>query len=85
LIRGKGKIRGLQTICCSFVHGRSPSCRDDDKIISPFLHLLETFEKCSILVKVKEGEDFNHRNILNISSLAMILPYGIVKENLVHF
>ena len=29
----------------------------------------ETFEKCSILVKVKEGEDFNHRNILNISRI----------------
>jgi hypothetical protein len=28
------------------------------------LHLknLEAFEKCSILFKVKEGEDFNHRN-----------------------
>jgi len=31
---------------------------------------LETFEKCSILVKVKEGENFNHRNMLNISSPA---------------
>jgi len=29
----------------------------------------ETFEKCSILVKVKEGENFNHRNILNISRI----------------
>jgi len=26
----------------------------------------ETFEKCSILFKVKESENFNHRNILNI-------------------
>ena len=26
----------------------------------------ETFEKCSILVKIKEGENFNHRNILDI-------------------
>ncbi|MFH1125407.1 MAG: hypothetical protein V1758_17260, partial [Pseudomonadota bacterium] len=23
----------------------------------------ETFEKCSILVKIKKGENFNHRNI----------------------
>ena len=23
---------------------------------------IETFEKCSILVKIKDGEDFNHRN-----------------------
>jgi len=29
----------------------------------------ETFEKCSILVKVKEGENFNHRNMLNISRI----------------
>ena len=29
----------------------------------------ETFEKCSILVKVKESENFNHRNILNISRI----------------
>ncbi len=29
----------------------------------------ETFEKCSILVKVKEGENFNRRNILNISRI----------------
>jgi len=26
----------------------------------------ETFENCSILFKFKEGEDFNHMNILNI-------------------
>ena len=24
--------------------------------------MFETFEKCSILAKVKEGEDFNHSN-----------------------
>ena len=29
----------------------------------------ETFEKCSILVKIKEGENFNHRSILNISRI----------------
>jgi len=34
------------------------------------LHMYnETFEKCSILVKIKEGENFNHRNILNISRI----------------
>ena len=27
---------------------------------------LETFEKCSILFKTKEGENFNHRNTLSI-------------------
>ncbi len=29
----------------------------------------ETFEKCPILVKIKAREDFNHRNILNISRI----------------
>ena len=29
----------------------------------------ETFEKCSILLKVKEGEDFNHRHTLGISRI----------------
>ena len=27
----------------------------------------ETFEKCSILAKIKEGKNFNYRNMLNIS------------------
>jgi hypothetical protein len=30
---------------------------------------LETFEKNSILVKVKEGENFNQKNISNISRI----------------
>ncbi len=29
----------------------------------------ETFEKCSILFKTKEGENFNHRNTLSISRI----------------
>jgi len=29
----------------------------------------ETFEKCSILFEYKEGENFNRRNILNISRI----------------
>jgi len=29
----------------------------------------ETFEKCSILFKAKEGENFNHRNTLSISRI----------------
>jgi len=29
----------------------------------------ETFEKCSILFKFKEVEDFNHRNTLSISRI----------------
>jgi len=32
---------------------------------------LETFEKCSILFKVKEGENFNHRNTWSISRIAL--------------
>jgi hypothetical protein len=30
---------------------------------------LETFEKCTILFKIKEGENFNHRNTLSISRI----------------
>jgi hypothetical protein len=29
----------------------------------------ETFEKCSILLKAKEGENLNHRNTLSISRI----------------
>jgi len=31
--------------------------------------LAETFEKCSISFKFKEGGNFNHRNILDISKI----------------
>ena len=34
-----------------------------------YLIILETFEKCQILFKFKEGENFNRRNILNISRI----------------
>jgi hypothetical protein len=30
------------------------------------IFLFETFEKCPILFKAKEGENFNHRNTLSI-------------------
>jgi hypothetical protein len=33
----------------------------------------ETFEKCSILFKVKECENFNHRNTLSILRIALKL------------
>jgi len=33
------------------------------------LETLETFEKCSISFKLKTREDFNHRNILDISRI----------------
>ena len=29
------------------------------------------FEVCAYLVKIKEGENFNHRNILNISRIGI--------------
>jgi hypothetical protein len=35
--------------------------------------LNETFEKCSILFKAKEGENFNHRNTWSISRIALKL------------
>jgi len=31
-----------------------------------FVCLKETFEKCPILFKAKEGDNFNHRNTLSI-------------------
>jgi hypothetical protein len=31
--------------------------------------LSETFEECSILFKVKEGENLNHRNTFSISRI----------------
>jgi len=34
---------------------------------------IETFEKCPILFKFKEDENFNRRNILNISRIALKL------------
>jgi hypothetical protein len=34
--------------------------------------LIETFEKRSFLFKVKEGEDFNHRNTQSISRRAPV-------------
>jgi hypothetical protein len=48
----------LYTFCTMFPQtiGRTPD-------------ILETFEKCSILFKFKEDEDFNHRNTLSISRI----------------
>ncbi len=34
---------------------------------------METFEKCSILFKFKEGENFNHRNTLSILRIKLKL------------
>ncbi len=39
---------------------------DDRKTYSAVIREFETFEKCSILFKFKEGENFNHRNTLSI-------------------
>ena len=35
----------------------------------------ETFEKCSILFKFKEDENFNHRNTLSILRIALKLHF----------
>jgi hypothetical protein len=35
----------------------------------------ETFEKCSILLKFKEGENFNHRNTLSILRIKLKLHF----------
>jgi len=39
------------------------------KVIRKNILDLETFEKCSILFKFKEGENFKYRNTLSISRL----------------
>jgi len=39
------------------------------KLFSLPLRHQETFEKCSILFKAKEGENFNHRNTFSISRI----------------
>jgi len=36
---------------------------------------METFEKCSILFKFKEGENFNHRNTSSILRIALKLHF----------
>ncbi len=35
----------------------------------------ETFEKCSILFKFKEGENYNHRNTMSILRIALKLHF----------
>jgi len=35
--------------------------------------IIETFEKCSILFKFKEGENFNHRNTWSILRIKLKL------------
>jgi len=39
------------------------------EMVLVYLTSLETFEKCSILVKFKEGDNSNHRNTLSISRI----------------
>jgi hypothetical protein len=36
---------------------------------------IETFEKWSVLFKVKEGENFNHRHTLSISRIELKLHF----------
>jgi len=42
------------------------TCSDAWRAVTILKLLYETFEKCSILFKFKEGENFNHRNTLSI-------------------
>jgi hypothetical protein len=36
-----------------------------------FHYSIEAVSKCSVLFKIKEGENFNHRNTLRISRIKM--------------
>ncbi len=40
-----------------------------------YIYFIETFEKCSILFKFKEDENFNHRNTLSILRIALKLHF----------
>jgi hypothetical protein len=40
--------------------------QDSNRALEGILKQLETFEKCSILFKFKEDENFNRRNTLSI-------------------
>ncbi|MCG2759393.1 MAG: hypothetical protein L6263_13325 [Desulfobacteraceae bacterium] len=40
--------------------------KDRDNFLERIGSIIETFEKCSVLFKFKEGENFNRRNMLNI-------------------
>ncbi len=39
---------------------------DITTVLRPFVSIIETFEKCSISFKFKEGDNFNHMNALSI-------------------
>jgi len=43
--------------------------RDTIEICKRWKSINEIFAECSILFKFKEGENFNHRNILDISRI----------------
>ncbi|HUT42943.1 MAG TPA: hypothetical protein VMW95_01300, partial [Desulfobacterales bacterium] len=44
----------------------NPSWNSNMFLVVRYLFSKETFEKCSILFKAKEGENFNHRNTFSI-------------------
>jgi hypothetical protein len=46
-----------------------PGCLLDGQKDGKPMKCEETFEKCSILFKVKEGENPNHRNTFSISRI----------------
>ncbi len=55
------KTPGLDKLCISRVCRNGPDGLVFKTGKPPFLALIETFEKRSILFKVKEDENFNHR------------------------
>jgi len=48
---------------------KMPPCIKIQNGYAEFPDYNETFAECSILFKFKEGENFNHRNILDISRI----------------
>ena len=52
----------------SFDHKKTASLEKESGILLEGL-MIETFGKCSFLLKFKEGENFNHRNTFSISRI----------------
>jgi len=45
----------------------------DEVLNLQYFYIEEAVSKCSILFEIKEGENFNHRNTLSISRIALKL------------
>jgi hypothetical protein len=64
------RVRGAQTLVRPLSEQKLLIFELDTYRVDPELRdITETFEKCSILFKAKEGENFNHRHTFSISRI----------------